>query len=89
MGKPQEKLQSTNAFKMAQQQFDNVADMLQLDNDIAEMLRWPTREFKFQVPVKMDDGSKKVFFGYRVHLIGSIGDVTSACTAGLNCGLQH
>jgi glutamate dehydrogenase (NAD(P)+) len=57
---------STNAFKMAQRQFDNVADMLQLDSDVSNMLRWPTREFKFQVPVKMEDGSQKVFFGYRV-----------------------
>lgn len=57
---------STNAFKMAQRQFDNVADMLQLDPEVSERLRWPTREFKFQVPVKMDDGSIRVFFGYRV-----------------------
>ena len=58
--------ESTNAFKMAQSQFDNVAEMLQLDPQVSEMLRWPTREFKFQVPVDMDDGSTKVFFGYRV-----------------------
>lgn len=57
---------STNAFKMAQRQFDNVAEMLQLDPEVSERLRWPTREFKFQVPVKMDDGSIRVFFGYRV-----------------------
>jgi len=56
----------TNAFKMAQHQFDHVAELLQLDEPIREMLRWPTREFKFQIPVKMDDGSQKVFFGYRV-----------------------
>jgi len=58
--------ESTNAFKMAQRQFDKVAEMLQLDPQVSDMLRWPTREFKFQVPVKMDDGSTKVFFGYRV-----------------------
>lgn len=57
---------SANAFTMAQQQFDHVADMLQLDPQVAEMLRWPTREFKFQIPVSMDDGSKRTFFGYRV-----------------------
>lgn len=55
-----------NAFKMAQEQFDNVARLLNLDPQVAEMLRWPTREFRFQIPVKMDDGSIKVFFGYRV-----------------------
>ncbi|MQC25844.1 MAG: Glu/Leu/Phe/Val dehydrogenase [Chloroflexi bacterium] len=56
----------TNAFKMAQRQFDHVANRLQLEPQVAEMLRWPTREFKFQIPVKMEDGSTKVFFGYRV-----------------------
>ncbi|HEX9596861.1 MAG TPA: Glu/Leu/Phe/Val dehydrogenase dimerization domain-containing protein, partial [Anaerolineales bacterium] len=57
---------STNAFEMAQRQFDNVADMLQLDSQITERLRWPMREFKFQIPVRMDDGSLRTFFGYRV-----------------------
>jgi len=55
-----------NAFKMAQAQFDSVATMLNLDPQAAAMLRWPTREFRFQIPVKMDDGSIRVFFGYRV-----------------------
>ena len=56
----------TNAFQMAQQQFDEVAEMLNLDPDVREILRWPTREFKFQVPVRMDDGSIRVFSGFRV-----------------------
>jgi len=33
---------------------------------VGEMLRWPTREFKFQIPVRMDDDTIRVFFGYRV-----------------------
>jgi glutamate dehydrogenase (NAD(P)+) len=55
-----------NAFAMAQRQFDAVADKLQLDEGIRELLRWPQREFHFTVPVRMDDGSYKVFKGYRV-----------------------
>jgi len=55
-----------NAFKMAQAQFDHVAKLLNLDPQVAEMLRWPTREFKFQIPVKMDNGSIRVFTGFRV-----------------------
>jgi glutamate dehydrogenase len=55
-----------NAFTMAQSQFDNVARQLDLDPQVAEMLRWPSREFKFQIPVRMDDGTIRVFFGYRV-----------------------
>jgi glutamate dehydrogenase (NAD(P)+) len=55
-----------NAFKMAQSQFDHVAGLLNLDPQVSEILRWPTREFKFMIPVHMDDGSIRVFFGYRV-----------------------
>ena len=55
-----------NAFAMAQRQFDAVADKLQLDNGIRDLLRWPQREYHFTVPVKMDDGSVRVFKGYRV-----------------------
>jgi glutamate dehydrogenase (NAD(P)+) len=58
--------ETTNAFKIAQAQFDHVAGLLHLEPDVAELLRWPRREFKFQIPVRMDDGSQKVFFGYRV-----------------------
>lgn len=55
-----------NAFQMAQRQFDGVARLLSLDPQVADMLRWPAREFKFTIPVRMDDGSLRVFTGYRV-----------------------
>ncbi len=55
-----------NAYKMAQAQFDSVADMLDLDEQICSILRCPKREFTFQIPVRMDDGSIKVFYGFRV-----------------------
>ena len=58
--------ETINAFTMAQSQFDHVAKKLNLDPQVAEMLRWPMREFKFMIPVRMDDGSIRVFFGYRV-----------------------
>jgi glutamate dehydrogenase (NAD(P)+) len=58
--------ENTNAFTIAQAQFDHVAGLLHLEPDVAEQLRWPRKEFKFQIPVRMDDGSQKVFFGYRV-----------------------
>jgi glutamate dehydrogenase (NAD(P)+) len=51
---------------MAQSQFDHVAQQLNLDPQVAEMLRWPAREFKFMIPVHMDNGTIRVFFGYRV-----------------------
>ncbi len=55
-----------NAFQMAQAQFDQVARQLDMDPQVAEILRWPSREFKFQIPVHMDDGSIRVFTGFRV-----------------------
>ncbi len=55
-----------NAFAMAQRQFDAVADKLQLDEGIRDLLRWPQREFHFTVPVRMDDGNYRIFKGYRV-----------------------
>jgi glutamate dehydrogenase (NAD(P)+) len=57
---------SLNAFKMAQAQFDSVAELLSIESYIAEMLRWPMREFTFQIPVRMENGTVEVFFGYRV-----------------------
>ena len=55
-----------NAFTMCQSQFDSVAELLSLDSQIAEMLRWPMREYKFMIPIRLDDGTTRVFFGYRV-----------------------
>ncbi len=55
-----------NPFEMAQRQFDEVADQLGLDAGVRAMLRMPLREFHFRIPVRMDDGSLKVFDGFRV-----------------------
>ncbi|HMD89334.1 MAG TPA: Glu/Leu/Phe/Val dehydrogenase [Anaerolineaceae bacterium] len=57
---------STNAFEMAQRQFDHVAELLKLDPQVQEMLRWPLREHHFRIPVRMDDGSLRTFEGFRV-----------------------
>jgi glutamate dehydrogenase len=56
----------TNAFEMAQRQFDHVASLLKLDPQVCELLRWPMREFHMRIPVRMDDGTIRVFDGYRV-----------------------
>jgi glutamate dehydrogenase (NAD(P)+) len=58
--------ETINAFQMAQSQFDHVAGLLNLDPQVAEILRWPNREFKFMIPVRMDDGNIRMFTGYRV-----------------------
>ncbi len=55
-----------NPYETAQEQFDSVAMKLHLDNATKELLRQPMREYHFTIPVQMDDGSVKVFKGYRV-----------------------
>ncbi|MGI6250153.1 MAG: Glu/Leu/Phe/Val family dehydrogenase [Anaerolineaceae bacterium] len=57
---------TTNAFEIAQQQFDKVADQLELSPQVREILRWPAREFHFRIPVRMDDGIIRVFEAFRV-----------------------
>jgi glutamate dehydrogenase len=55
-----------NPFKMAQAQFDRIADTLNLDEATRELLRNPLREYHFAIPIRMDDGTVKVFRGFRV-----------------------
>ena len=55
-----------NPFKVAQAQFDEAAERLGLDPAMRDLLRWPRREYVFTIPVRMDDGSSRVFHGYRV-----------------------
>jgi len=60
-----------NAWAVAQSQFDLAADRLNLDPGMRLVLREPRREFTVHFPVHMDDGSVKVFTGYRVqHNLG-------------------
>ena len=57
---------SYNPYVSAQIQFDAVADMLDLDEATRQLLRQPIREYHFTIPVKMDDGTTKIFNGYRI-----------------------
>jgi glutamate dehydrogenase (NAD(P)+) len=53
-------------FRMACQQFDLVADHLQIPHDDRERLKYPKRSMIVTLPIHCDDGSTKVFTGYRV-----------------------
>jgi glutamate dehydrogenase (NAD(P)+) len=55
-----------NSFEMAQSQFDRAADLLSLDEATCDLLRYPLREYSFAIPVRMDDGTMKIFRGFRV-----------------------
>ena len=53
-------------LESALKQFDEVADILEVEEGIREFLRVPKRALIVSIPVKMDDGSIRVFVGYRV-----------------------
>lgn len=58
---------------MACQQFDLVADYLQIPADDRDRLKIPKRALAVAVPVHRDDGSTQVFQGYRVQHHLSLG----------------
>jgi glutamate dehydrogenase (NAD(P)+) len=53
-------------FRMACQQFDLVADHLQIPPDDRARLKYPKRSLTVALPIHCDDGSTRVFAGYRV-----------------------
>jgi glutamate dehydrogenase (NAD(P)+) len=55
-----------NPYEFALKQFDRAADHLGLDPGTRDVLRKPKRQLIVSIPVKMDDGSIRVFQGYRV-----------------------
>ncbi len=55
-----------NPFKIAQSQLDDAAKIMELEPSVHELLRWPLREFHVTLPVKMDNGTTKIFHGFRV-----------------------
>ncbi len=68
-----------NPFEIAQRQLDEAAAILRLDPATHALLREPMRELIVSIPVRMDDGSVKVFKGYRVQY----NDARGPCKGGL------
>jgi len=55
-----------NPFEIVKRQIDTCADILKLDPQVTAFLKTPMRELHVSLPVRMDDGSLKVFQGFRV-----------------------
>ncbi|HBF69530.1 MAG TPA: glutamate dehydrogenase, partial [Thermotoga sp.] len=53
-------------YEMAVEQFNRAASLMDLESDLAEVLRRPKRVLIVEFPVRMDDGHVEVFTGYRV-----------------------
>src|SRR6266540_6424055 len=61
--RPQENL---NPSDIAKEQFNIAADLLKLDESMRAVLSTPKRQLLVSIPVKMDDGTIRVFEGFRV-----------------------
>ena len=57
----------TNPFEMAKKQIDIVAEEMDLDPNIIQFLKRVERSLIVSIPIMMDDGTVKIFEGYRVH----------------------
>ena len=62
-----------NPFEVAQRQLDECAKILKLDPDVHAILRVPMRELHVSLPVRMDDGTIRVFQGFRVQYNDALG----------------
>jgi glutamate dehydrogenase (NAD(P)+) len=60
-------VKTESAWETAIKQLDEAARAMNLDPGVLEVLRNPRRALQVSVPTRMDDGSVKVFQGYRVH----------------------
>lgn len=58
--------QENNPFEIVKKQVDKCAEVLGLSSEITTMLKHPMRELHVSLPVRMDDGSLKVFQGFRI-----------------------
>ena len=62
-----------NPYDNMLQTLEKAANLLELKEDDYEALKYPERELKVSIPIEMDDGSIKVFEGYRIQHSSSRG----------------
>ncbi|AAM24435.1 Glutamate dehydrogenase/leucine dehydrogenase [Caldanaerobacter subterraneus subsp. tengcongensis MB4] len=56
---------AVNPLKAVQEQIKNACELLNLEESVYEILKEPLRVMEVSIPVQMDDGTVKVFKGYR------------------------
>lgn len=56
----------TPTFRLAVAQFDQAAELMGLDSNLHERLKFPQRSLVVSIPIRMDDGRVEVYTGYRV-----------------------
>ena len=60
-------VEEINPYEVAKTQIDIVAKEINLDPNVTQYLKRIERALIVTIPIKMDDGSIKIFEGYRVH----------------------
>lgn len=63
----------TGMYENVMQQFSHAADIMGLDKGVRDILASTNNEIVVHFPVKMDDGSIKIFTGYRVQHNNALG----------------
>ncbi|MCP4568815.1 MAG: Glu/Leu/Phe/Val dehydrogenase [FCB group bacterium] len=71
--------ESFNAFEEARRQLQDIIANAGLDDAVWNFLRDPMREYRFAIPVRMDDGRLQMFQGYRVQH----NDARGPCAGGI------
>ena len=89
VGAPVSQQPAENPLTNAIEQLDAAADRLGVDAGMREVLRHCKREFTTNFPVQMDDGSIRVFTGYRVHHNEARGPVKGGLRYSLNVSLDE
>ncbi len=65
--------EESELFKDAFEQMEEASQIMDLDPNIAERLKYPKRALQVAVPIRLDDGTVKTFIGYRVQHNMTIG----------------
>ncbi len=55
-----------NPYEVAKKQLKNVVELMNLDPDIHEKLKYMERILTVSIPIRMDDGSLRIFQGHRI-----------------------
>ncbi|HBB53874.1 TPA: glutamate dehydrogenase [Candidatus Nomurabacteria bacterium] len=62
-----------NPYQNAMAQLDKVAKMKNFGDEFISRLRQPDRDIRISIPIKMDNGTEKIFEGYRVQYNNALG----------------
>ena len=85
----QDPLFSSSLFKNAFKQLEDAADVMSLDPNVMERLKYPKRALQVAIPIRLDDGTVKTFVGYRVQHNMTLGPGKGGIRYHSNVGLSE